>query len=252
MDYQGTIIEESLENKDVLGRLKIISTRVEPVVAKHIVIFSHGFGVRRDDGGLLSEIAESLPEFESILFDYYQVDEANKTLTTCAFSDQVKRLNRVIEDARSANPGAIIDLIGHSQGTVVAALAKPAGVRKVIFLAPVFDLSLERTLSRYNNRPGAKINLNGESQLPILHGLTRFVPAKYWQERLMVKPIAEYNSFAEMTEIIAITANQDQLLPPVDLKELNPKIKLVALDGNHNFGDSAREPLIKAIREYLI
>lgn len=35
MTYHGTIIEESLENKDVLGRVKIVSTKVEPVVDKH-------------------------------------------------------------------------------------------------------------------------------------------------------------------------------------------------------------------------
>ena len=34
-NYQGVIIEESLENKDVLRKVKIISTRVEKVVEKH-------------------------------------------------------------------------------------------------------------------------------------------------------------------------------------------------------------------------
>lgn len=34
-NYRGVIIEESLENSDVLARLKILSTRVEPVIEKH-------------------------------------------------------------------------------------------------------------------------------------------------------------------------------------------------------------------------
>lgn len=34
-NYKGTIIEESLENKDVLKRVKIISTKVEKVTDKH-------------------------------------------------------------------------------------------------------------------------------------------------------------------------------------------------------------------------
>jgi hypothetical protein len=35
MDYRGTIIEESLEDKSVLDEVKIISTKVEPVAEKH-------------------------------------------------------------------------------------------------------------------------------------------------------------------------------------------------------------------------
>ena len=35
MNYQGVIIEESLENKDVLDKVKIIKTKISPVVEKH-------------------------------------------------------------------------------------------------------------------------------------------------------------------------------------------------------------------------
>jgi hypothetical protein len=35
MNYQGVIIEESLDNKAVLGKVKIIKNRISPVVEKH-------------------------------------------------------------------------------------------------------------------------------------------------------------------------------------------------------------------------
>lgn len=35
MNYKGVIIEESLENKNILKDVKILSTNVEPVVEKH-------------------------------------------------------------------------------------------------------------------------------------------------------------------------------------------------------------------------
>ena len=35
MNYKGVIIEESLEKKDVLAHVKILSTKVEPVNEKH-------------------------------------------------------------------------------------------------------------------------------------------------------------------------------------------------------------------------
>ncbi len=35
MNYKGVIIEESLKAKDILGRIKILSTKVEQVADKH-------------------------------------------------------------------------------------------------------------------------------------------------------------------------------------------------------------------------
>lgn len=35
MSFQGVIIEESLANASVLGDVKVVSTKVEPVTAKH-------------------------------------------------------------------------------------------------------------------------------------------------------------------------------------------------------------------------
>ena len=64
---------------------------------KHIIIFSHGFGVRKDDVGLFTDIVKAVPEVESILFDYFDVDEKNKILTIRPFSTQVKMLNDVVK-----------------------------------------------------------------------------------------------------------------------------------------------------------
>ena len=35
MNYTGVIIEESLENKDFFKEIKILSTKIEPVIEKH-------------------------------------------------------------------------------------------------------------------------------------------------------------------------------------------------------------------------
>ena len=35
MNYKGVIIEESLGNKDILKKIKILNTRVESVIEKH-------------------------------------------------------------------------------------------------------------------------------------------------------------------------------------------------------------------------
>lgn len=218
---------------------------------KHIIVFSHGFGVRKDDRGLLSDIAQALPEVESILFDYFAVNETDKTITICPFSAQSEMLNQVVDKARATSPAAVIDLICHSQGTIVAALAKPNGIRKAVLLAPVFDMELERSLARYRSK-GADINLNGISKLSPVDGLTRLVPPKYWQERKALKSFEEYKALARKTSVVAIEAKQDEILPKVDLSELDPSIRLISLDGNHGFSGLARGPLIKVIRDILI
>ncbi len=219
---------------------------------KHIIIFSHGFGVRKDDLGLFTDIAAAIPEIESILFDYYDFNEVNKTLTICPFSKQVKMLNDVISKTKELNPGAIIDLIGHSQGTVVAGLAEPDGIRKTIFLSPPFDMGLERTLKRYASKRGAIINLDGISKLPSQSGLVRIIPSEYWTERKAANAIKAYNRLSEKTELIMIEANQDQLLPKIEVKGLSPKIKLNPLDGDHDFYGKDRKHLIDVLRGLIV
>jgi len=219
---------------------------------KHIVIYSHGFGVRKDDRGLLSNIAESLPEVESILFDYYLVDEENKTITMCPPSEQAAKLTKVVHDAQAQYPEAIIDIIAHSQGTLVPALAQLHGIRKTILLAPVFDMSVERTLKKYRERPGAEVNLEGISKFPPVDGLTRLIPAEYWVERAALRPIEAYNNFTDDTELIVIEAKQDNILEKVDLSDLSPKIKQIPMDGDHGFYYEARQPLIDLIRNLLL
>jgi hypothetical protein len=106
---------------------------------KHIVIFSHGFGVRYDDLGLLSGpegLAEALQAegIETVLFDYFIINEEKKTLTVRTLSETANMFREVLEKTKQQYPDAIIDVIAHSQGTVNVAIAKPEGVRKVIFL----------------------------------------------------------------------------------------------------------------------
>ena len=66
---------------------------------------------------------------------------------------------------------------------MTAALAKPDGIRKTIFLAPVLDMSIERTLKRYGSDPDSDINLDGISKLRVFDGFLRIVPREYWAER---------------------------------------------------------------------
>lgn len=218
---------------------------------KHLIVYSHGFGTRRDDNGLFPDIAAAFPGAESSLFDYYEIDEEKQTVRICPFSVQVAKLRQVVAELREKNPEAIVDLIGHSQGTVIPALAGLEGIRKMVFLAPVFDLDISRSISRYQEKPGAIIDLEGLSFVPSSSGLSKVIPKEYWQEREGVDLLAAYSSLAEKTEITAIIANQDELLPPSDLSGLSSKVTVLALEGDHNFSSPQRLGMIEAIKEIL-
>ncbi len=219
---------------------------------KHIVIFSHGFGVKKDDLGMLTDIADTLENTECILFDYFSVDEENKTLTVTTFSEQVNKLREVYNKVRENNPEAIVDIIGHSQGTLIPVLADLPGIRKTILLNPPFDMGVERTFERYATKPGCEINLEGMSKLYRVGGYERLIPKEYWTERAAIKtPTELFNYYSEKTELTIINANQDTILGDADTSGLNSKVKVISLDGDHNFNGEHRLKLKEVIKEIL-
>lgn len=218
---------------------------------KHIIIFSHGFGTRKDDRGLLSDIAEGFSGTESILFDYNDIDEDKKTLTVHALSEQSRMLNDVIEKTRTENPDAIIDIIGHSNGCLVIALAKPNGINKIIFLAPSFDNDIDHILNMFKDRSGTEINLFGVSKLARKDDTFTLVPALFWVERKQSDPIPLYNELSNKTDLIIINAKQDEILGHTNIQGLNNKIKILEIDGNHQFSGESRQVLIDKIKILL-
>lgn len=108
-----------------------------------------------------------------------------------------------------------------------------------------------RSIARYKTKSGSEINLAGVSKIPSSSGFVRLIPKEYWQERSNAHPFVEYNEFAKKTEIIFIEANQDELVPKVDLSPLDSKIKVISLDGDHNFSGENRGELIKLIKGLL-
>lgn len=218
---------------------------------KHIIIFSHGFGTRKDDRGLLTDIAEGFFGIESILFDYNGVDETENILTVRLLSEQARMLNDVIEKARINNPDATIDIIGHSQGCLVVSLAKPKGIHRTIFVAPSLDTDIEHTINMFKERTGTEINLSGLSRLARKDGTVTLVPALFWVERKQSDPIPLYNELSNETDLIIINAKQDEILGHTNTQGLDKKIEILDIDGNHQFSGESRQILIDKINILL-
>jgi hypothetical protein len=218
----------------------------------HVVIFSHGFGVRKEDRGLFTAIAKVLPGAKSVMFDYNPINEASNTLTAKPLNEQAQKLRKVINAVRAENPGATIDLVCHSQGCVVAGLVKPRGIRKVIMLTPPDELSEVKMIEQMGARMGVAIDPSARTRLARADGSTTVIHPEYWQSLAGVDPIKLYNRLAKFTALRIINARQDEVLGKISLEGIDAGISLVTLHGNHNFDDEdSRKRILYILQKEL-
>jgi len=217
----------------------------------HIIVYSHGFGVRKDDRGLFTDIAAVMPDLEHVMFDYNKADDNQNSLTVSSLTEQTATLEKVLSEVVSKQPDTKIDLICHSQGCVVAAMLKPKGISKTIFLAPPADfLGTEAKLKQMSERPGT-VTKDGVTTYPRRDGSTTIIPADYWKSREGVVPITLYNEFAKSTQLTIINAEQDEVLGNTDFSRLSTDIKVLALPANHDFTGDTRQILTSTIKDLL-
>ena len=214
---------------------------------KHFVVYSHGFGVKKDDRGLFTDIARVVPSAEHILFDYNEINQAGNTLSVTPLRQQASLLNQKL----GALPqDAVVDIIAHSQGCVVTAMAKPKDVRQILCLAPPVNLSQERIVRMFGSRSGAVINLEGQSTIPRRDGSTTIIPKDYWAS-IEIDVIDLYNDFPNFSKTTFIIAKDDEVLGTSNFEQLDSRIELTQLDGDHDFTGDTRQNLTNAVKERL-
>jgi hypothetical protein len=222
----------------------------------HLILFSHGFGVYADDRGLFPDIAAGLPDTTPIMFGYNR-SEANDTLIASTLEEQVEILRQVYTDTRTNNPNATIDLICHSQGCVIAAMAQLEGVRKTIFLAPpddTFGQNVDEKIqdvTKRKMRPGTKVFEDGSISYPRRDGSTTVIPREYWDSRSNVKPIQLYLALAEKTKLIIVQATNDEVIGMTDFSELPSTIKIIQMDTGHDFEGEDRQKIAELVSKEL-
>jgi len=104
MNYKGVIIEEGLENKDVLKKVKILATRVEPVVEKHNTPWLkqwtlHTVEVQEDQADALAqEISASLDREHH---GSWYADFKNDTTDYIIFHDKIFKIDRTSTEQKA-------------------------------------------------------------------------------------------------------------------------------------------------------
>jgi hypothetical protein len=219
-----------------------------------ILLFSHGFGVQKDDRGLFTDIAAAFPHYTAVMFDYNSVAADGKSLVARPFSQQVKMLRAQADTLRHhASPNSPLTLVCHSQGCVTAALAALSGITRTIFLTPPDSLEVDAFAARWLTRPGTKVNLQGESTLVRSDGSVTQVGADVWQQMREVAPRLPdlFTQLAQRTDLHIFSASHDEVLGPTDFSKLAGKAKLTTLAADHNFSGLARASLMTALRVIL-
>lgn len=218
-------------------------------MSKHVIVYSHGFGVRKDDRGLFTDIANAVPDAKHIMFDYNKIDDQANTLTVSPLQGQVRKLKEQLD---KVDGDTVIDLVAHSQGCVVAALAKPQNVRKILCLAPPDNVDVEQLLNFFGSREGSIIDLDGQSRIPRRDGSTTIIPATYWQSLKGLDVIRLYNCLPDLVKVKFIIANDDEVLGISNFNKTDKRIELIHLDGSHDFVDDARQPLVDLVSNEIL
>jgi hypothetical protein len=220
-----------------------------------VLIFSHGFGVRKDDRGLFPDIAAGVPEAEAIMFDYNHTDEATDTLFATTLSKQAEKLRQVYAETRAKQPSATIDLICHSQGCVIAAMAQLNGIHKTIFLAPPdasFGTNIDQKIEDMkNSRSNTEVLSDGSISYPRRDGSTTIIPQMYWDGRKNLNPIPLYAKLAENTELTIIQATNDEVIGMTNFSELPSDVKIIQMNTGHDFEGAIRAKMIRIIAQEI-
>lgn len=218
-------------------------------MSKHIILYSHGFGVEKDDRGLFTDIAKSMPDILHVLFDYNIIDHTKNELIVSSLRAQSRKLREVYEEVKKNNPDAIIDIVAHSQGCIIVAIQNLDGVRNTIFLAPPDSIDKERLKATFS-RPGAVINFESNSFIPRRDGTTTIIPPDYWNSiNLNINKL--YDLLAEKTNLTIVEAYDDEVLGLTDFSHFNEKINLKGLRTDHNFAGESRDQVVKLVKEVL-
>lgn len=227
---------------------------VECVPARHIVVFSHGFGVGRDSRGMFTDIVKALPQGTGyVLFDYNDIDEAARTVRAASFSEQVARLQAVLAWVKQLPEVETVSLVGHSMGCLVIAELAPEDIAAIILLAPPTTPLGGYRRQRYTQRPQVKL-IDGAWHVPRRDGTTTIIAETVFEEFEQVDAEGVLVKLALFRPFTLVIAEADEVLPDDDYTELiaMPAVTSYGVEGaDHNFSGSSRPELLQLINRAL-
>ncbi len=211
------------------------------------ILCAHGFGVRKDDRGLFTDLAACMPDRRIHMLDMNDVDDQTGNLRTPPLEEQARRLS---VHAQKLDQKYIV--VAHSMGCLVTCLSTLPGMTRAIFLAPPSKVDIEKTVKSFSERPGSVINMDGESILARRDGTQTIVLASFWKSKTGPKndPAILLHNFMH-APVDLIQASEDEVLGQTDFLNLPSHFTLHTLSGDHNFSGPDRRPLLDYIQSLI-
>ncbi len=221
-----------------------------------VIIFSHGFNVRRENKKIFTDISNVLAkEYLCVLFDYSNVLQDGKSMEVLPYDKNAKRLSHAIDWVRTTYSPKEYVLVAHSAGCFIASLAKEEVFTKSIFISvPPEGSSYETLVQSLQQRDGCEVNVDGLTKLKKSDGSARYLFKPFWDYFKQMPPeIDMYEEYAKLSEIYFIRAMDEDIIKWGDYSRIKkcPNSHYIELPGDHNFSGKSRVGLLQKIIEIL-
>jgi hypothetical protein len=221
-----------------------------------VIIFCHGFGVRRDSRTLFTDIGDAFKkDFGIVRFDFEEFNDKEKSITIGSIKYESVVLENVIEFIQNKFKPKSIDLISHSLGSIVACDSTLKGVNKLILLAGSPSNSYERLKLRFSDKEGSILDEDGLSIWERADGSKTIIKKEFWAELKSIVPIESYRKVVHKVDTYYIRAlNDDKLKTDDDFEKIRyiTGMKYFEVDGNHNFDGEDRKSLVRLLQNLLV
>lgn len=217
-----------------------------------VILFSHGFGIRKDNLGLFTFLSQKLESlgYKTVLFDYYEYNEETKEVFTIPFSKHAEILQKQLDKVKEENPGKDIKIIAQSQGCIIPTFCDVTGVSQILGISPFFLTDRDEVLARYSARQGSTTDFGSISIRKHSDGKVTVIPPEYWTERFNTDQYELYNSLALKTSLTLICGLEDELIKSADTSKLK-NIKIINTSGDHDFTGEYKESLYNILLQEI-
>jgi len=205
-----------------------------------VVIFSHGFGVRRDSRGMFTQLGSVLEsDFLVVRFDYDSIDQERKKNFVHPYHVQTIILDKVIAFISQTFFHPEINIVAHSQGCFIVGLAQLPHIHRVILNSSPTASPYERVVERLQQRNPTGYKQSGVNVFPRSDGSTTYFDAEFWPEMKAIRPTELYTQLANITDLWFIRALNDEIVTDgqYDALRRNANLHYLEIPGNHNFSD---------------
>ena len=205
------------------------------------IIFVHGFGANKNEGGnYFAEIADALKDrYRVVRFDFTGYGNSEGNSEDVDYKKQTEDLKTIINYIDKRFGGKLF-IFAHSMGCFVTAMLCPDNIEKAVlsnipnhntkYLSEFFQ-------SWITSKPGGQVDKNGTSIFPRSAGGVQKIGASFWKVLEKFEPFLAVSDFAKKTNLLITHAKQDPIIGTkfVDEYAKIPNVRDIWLDGDHNY-----------------